>query len=159
MNGCCCKIFVILPLLLSVAITAFASTDKENKSEIEKSYKKLVEERITWGLLKINFVPKKFETRNNGINVSLLSVCVFQGPRGNQRLCLPENVTKRILLSAFFFSCSTKPNFIDASEAIQVEEWLGWRASTRAASRWGQGSSVLLTILPYPQGRSRGFSP
>lgn len=37
MNGCCCKIFVILPLLLSVAITAFASTDKENKSEIEKS--------------------------------------------------------------------------------------------------------------------------
>lgn len=103
MNGCCCKIFVILPLLLSVAITAFASTDKENKSEIEKSYKKLVEERITWGLLKINFVPKKFETRNNGINVSLLSVCVFQGPRGNQRPCLSENVTKRILLSAFFF--------------------------------------------------------
>lgn len=37
MNGCCCKIFVILPLLLSVAIIAFASTDKENKSEIEKS--------------------------------------------------------------------------------------------------------------------------
>lgn len=111
MNGCCCKIFVILPLLLSVAITAFASTDKENKSEIEKSYKKLVEERITWGLLKINFVPKKFETRNNGINVSLLSVCVFQGPRGNQRLCLPENVTKRILPSAFFFFVFHKTEF------------------------------------------------
>lgn len=36
MNGCCCKIFVILPLLLSVAITAFVSTDKENKSEIDR---------------------------------------------------------------------------------------------------------------------------
>jgi len=62
MNGCCCKIFVILPLLLSVAITAFVSTDKENKSEIEKSQKKPVEERITWELLKINFVPKNLKT-------------------------------------------------------------------------------------------------
>lgn len=39
MNECCCKIFVISPLLLSVAIIAFASTDKENKSEIEKTLK------------------------------------------------------------------------------------------------------------------------
>ena len=80
MNGCCCKIFVILPLLLSVAITAFVSTDKENKSEIDRKIPTEAGRRKDHvGTSENKFCTKKFENRKNGINVSLLTACFFKG--------------------------------------------------------------------------------
>lgn len=61
-DGCCCKISVVFPLLLSVAITAFASTDKENKSERGKSWKTLGEEKDHVGTAENKLCTKNLKT-------------------------------------------------------------------------------------------------